>query len=926
MLDIGSTSTAAKAGVMIRETLDNNARHASTLVTPNATRAFIWRLGTNSRSGAASEANAISEPWLRMVRSGTSFSSFVSDDGVNWSQIGSTQTISMSTTATYYVGLAVASGSTETLSNALFDNVTITGGRPQNLAASVAGSQVQLTWDAVTGAAGYHVKRSTTSGGPYATIGVLTTNDFIDTPTADGTVYYYVVSATAGATGESADSDQVVARPEMPMPEIPQGLNVATDGSIQIDLTWTASANASGYIIKRGSSPSGPFTQIGTSATTSYNDTAVVLGATYSYVVVATNGDQQSGESAVGSITLSVERVWNNSAGTGIWNTADANWNGATWADGGDSIFAHTAGAETITVSGTRSAVEVKVGNGSNNANYTFAGSGGASLSAASFTVQGAGANDPGLGTSMLNDLAVSTTGDLRVGRWDLVIGGSSVVNIGGQLRSTSDGNGLGDWGRVTLQDNANVTVSGGVDSSGSVWGLTLNGGTLATPGIRAAENSYGAGSRVTFNGTTVVATEENASFVTVDATNQAYVGSGGAMFDTNGHDIGIGVTLTGSGPLIKSGGGALTLTALNTYIGGTIVNGGKLVVAGSGGSGRLQGELTVNANGTVETTGDGTGLGFAGQLSKLTINHGGLITSSGNNHLWQIGGGVNLAGGTLQSNDGVSAPDGAFLEWGNTAVYATGDNTSTIAGRIRIRSDSNPTLTFDVADGAQATDLLVSAAITEYGPSGITKTGDGTMVLDAVNSYTGPTAVNNGTLRVNGSTTSATTVSGTAILGGDGTIDSAITVDPGGTLAPGSSIGTLTAASAAINGTLAIELDGATADRLDVSGNLDITNATLALTGTLTADEIIIASYGTLSGSAFASITGLPEGYEVDSSGNQIRLVVSAVPTFVSWMDDNYPALSDKTPTGDPDNDGMENALEYILGGGQLQPQDFPV
>ena len=78
--------------------------------------------------------------------------------------------------------------------------------------------------------------------------------------------------------------------------------------------------------------------------------------------------------------------VWTNSAGTGIWNTTDANWSGQIWADGGDATFAHTAAAQTVTLSGARSAAAVKIGNGSNNANYTFTGG---SLTAGFFTLQG---------------------------------------------------------------------------------------------------------------------------------------------------------------------------------------------------------------------------------------------------------------------------------------------------------------------------------------------------------------------------------------------------------------------------------------------------------------------------------------------------------------------------------------------------------
>ena len=195
-------------------------------------------------------------------------------------------------------------------------------------------------------------------------------------------------------------------------------------------------------------------------------------------------------------------------------------------------------------------------------------------------------------------------------------------------------------------------------------------------------------------------------------------------------------------------------------------------------------------------------------------------------------------------------------------------------------------------------------------------------MILSAANTYTGPTSVNEGTLRVNGSTAaaSALSVASTATLGGSGTVSGAITVDSGGTLAPGNSVGTLTAGSAAINGTLAIELDGGSADRLNVTGNLNITNATLALSGTPTAPELILAGFGSLTGSAFSHVTGMPNGYQVtyDLTNQQIKL--SALGTgFAGWIGPF--GVSNPAADADPDFDGIPNAIEYILGGDPSQP-----
>ena len=60
--------------------------------------------------------------WLRLVRSGNTFTSYVAPDGVNWTQTGTT-TVSMN--ANVYVGLAVCSHNDGTICQAQFDNVIL---------------------------------------------------------------------------------------------------------------------------------------------------------------------------------------------------------------------------------------------------------------------------------------------------------------------------------------------------------------------------------------------------------------------------------------------------------------------------------------------------------------------------------------------------------------------------------------------------------------------------------------------------------------------------------------------------------------------------------------------------------------------------------------------------------------------------------
>ncbi len=66
-----------------------------------------------------------------------------------------------------------------------------------------------MSWDAVTGADGYDVLRSTTSGGPYVSVlgGPTTATSVKDTSVANGTTYHYVVRTVAGSWS-SADSAQ----------------------------------------------------------------------------------------------------------------------------------------------------------------------------------------------------------------------------------------------------------------------------------------------------------------------------------------------------------------------------------------------------------------------------------------------------------------------------------------------------------------------------------------------------------------------------------------------------------------------------------------------------------------------------------------------------------------------------------------------
>jgi hypothetical protein len=85
---------------------------------------------------------------------------------------------------------------------------------PANLAASVGSSkQINLTWNAESGATRYNVKRGTRSGGPYAVIApppVLATRSYTDSSVVAGSANYYYVVSAANVAGEGPNSDEVV--------------------------------------------------------------------------------------------------------------------------------------------------------------------------------------------------------------------------------------------------------------------------------------------------------------------------------------------------------------------------------------------------------------------------------------------------------------------------------------------------------------------------------------------------------------------------------------------------------------------------------------------------------------------------------------------------------------------------------------------
>jgi hypothetical protein len=116
-----------EAGAMIRETLDPGASNAQMFYYASSAG---FNLTERTSTGATSDGYfsaygvSVSPPyWVKLTRSGSTFSGYVSFNGVTWTQVSSSETISMAQSV--YVGLFVSNRNTGSLATATFDSVSI---------------------------------------------------------------------------------------------------------------------------------------------------------------------------------------------------------------------------------------------------------------------------------------------------------------------------------------------------------------------------------------------------------------------------------------------------------------------------------------------------------------------------------------------------------------------------------------------------------------------------------------------------------------------------------------------------------------------------------------------------------------------------------------------------------------------------------
>jgi autotransporter-associated beta strand protein len=470
-----------------------------------------------------------------------------------------------------------------------------------------------------------------------------------------------------------------------------------------------------------------------------------------------------------------------------------------------------------------------------------------------------------------------STTGDLRVpsgGIFDVRSGEAHIVLAGGGGRSLVKST----PGTVIL--TATNAYSGGTTINGGILQIG-NGGPSGLPG----------------------------------STSASIINDGQLVFNRSsaGGLLSLSSVISGTGSLTKLGDSTVALTGANSYSGSTTISNGVINLSSTSTLGDGTGALNL-AGGTLTTTAS-RNLNTAPIPNPINVTADSAITTSSaatavdlNLTTSSVGG----SAGTLSfRNDGADGAGDVFdvrfsggsFTFGRPIIITNNGS----FGSTRLSS-------FNIAGTTQTFNGAISGNGNFRRSASVAATG-GVTIFNADNTYSGTTAVNDGTLLVNGSLgAGAVTVSGasgfTGILGGNGTINGPVTIQSGGTLSPGTSIGRLTISNSLTflaNSTNYVEVNK-TAGTNDVvrgltsvsyAGTLVVNN----LSGTLAVNDSFPIFSATSSGGNFA-IQGTP-GAGLAWNFNPATGVLSVISTGTTTI--NPPIVTSGnlvvTGTGFPPN-----------------------
>jgi regulation of enolase protein 1 (concanavalin A-like superfamily) len=127
-----NTNAWAKAGVMIRDSLEAGSPMAYMIQSFSSGVSFGWRQTANGTCGSATQAGIAAPQWVKLTRKGNAFTAQYSADGKTWTDIknadGTVTTTTVTMGASVYIGLCVTSHNAAATTTAQFSGAATTGG------------------------------------------------------------------------------------------------------------------------------------------------------------------------------------------------------------------------------------------------------------------------------------------------------------------------------------------------------------------------------------------------------------------------------------------------------------------------------------------------------------------------------------------------------------------------------------------------------------------------------------------------------------------------------------------------------------------------------------------------------------------------------------------------------------------------------